>query len=113
MSSHDADRLANDPAPPAPQSGTTDLQLPGQPMPAAGPLHRARDHLRMLQDLAKASPNKILKLARQDVSRLATLPRDKGVHQRLRATKWWARRPAPCVGQVNAIPSSTVEQAPR
>jgi len=41
----------------------------------------------MLQDLAKVMPNKILKLARRDVSRVATLPRDESTHQRLRAAQ--------------------------
>src|SRR5919205_2001022 len=71
----------------APQSGTTGLQLLGQPMPTTGSLHRVCDHLRMPQDLAQVTPDKILKRARRDVSRLATLSRDKSAHQRLRAAE--------------------------
>src|SRR3712207_2551372 len=61
--------LLHESGPSAPQSGTTGLQLLGQPKSAAGSFHRACDHLRMLQDLAKVTPNKILKRARRDVSR--------------------------------------------
>src|ERR671933_1146480 len=79
--------LLDDTGSTAPQSGTTGLQLLGQPMPTTGSLPRVCDHPRMLQDLAQVTPDKILKRARRDVSRLATLSRDKSAHQHLRAAE--------------------------
>jgi len=65
------------------QSGATGLQLLRQPVATAGPFHRCSDHLRVLQNLAEITPDKVLELACRDVPGSATLLRDKGAPLRL------------------------------
>src|SRR3954470_24685255 len=75
--------LLSESGPTTSQSGTTGLQLLRQPVATAGSFHRCGDHLRVLQNLAEITPDKVLQLACRDVPGSATLLRDKGAPLRL------------------------------
>ena len=55
--------------------GPARLQLLRQPVPAAGPLHRMRDHLRRGEDLAQVAPDQFLQRPGRDVASRTPLAR--------------------------------------
>src|SRR3954454_11506568 len=57
------------------QRGATGLQLLRQPVATAGSFHGSGDHLRVLQNLAEITPDKVFELACRDIPGLATLLR--------------------------------------
>ncbi len=67
--------LLAQPRPGAMQVGPARLHFLRQPMPAAGPLHRVRDHLRGGQHLAQIAPDQLLQWSARDVARRAALAR--------------------------------------
>ena len=69
--------------PGAAQVGPPRLHLLRQPVPAAGPLHRMRDHPRRGQHLAQVAPDQLLERPAGDAARRAVLGRRPG--SRLRA----------------------------
>ncbi len=66
------------PRPGAAQVGPPRLHLLRQPVPAAGPLHGVRDHLRRGEHLAKVAPNQLLQRPARDVARRAAFARRPG-----------------------------------
>jgi hypothetical protein len=65
------------------QRGATGLQFLRQPVAPAGSVHCDGDDLRVLQNLAEITPDKVLQLACRDVPGSAPLWHDKGAPLRL------------------------------
>jgi hypothetical protein len=69
------------------QVGAARLQLLRQPVPAARPLHRVRDHSRGREHLAQVAPDQLLQRSGGDVAGRATVARREDPHLRLGAAQ--------------------------